>query len=107
MSIEDDAQYDIKTKADGTVDFRLSSTHRGFLKLLAQRGGESAYDFSIVTEDVAKHIKLLIQPMGLIKQVHIIGYETRVLLRLTSTGRNILDQILASEKQKLDITRLS
>lgn len=107
MSVEDDANYDVKIKPDGTVDIKLSATHRGFLKLLAQRGGEADYDFARVTEDVAKHIRLLIEPMRLVKKVHIFGYETRVLLRLTGAGRNILDQIIASEKQKLDITRVS
>ena len=91
--------YQLKPRADGNIDLTLSLTHRKFLIWLAdERQGETEYnwDHPDLKEETKEHMRCLID-MRLIQETPIIGYEKKVLFRLTDMGRNIVTQIKKAE----------
>lgn len=91
--------YEIKPIADnpGTVSVRLSMTHRSYIRYLAERGGEVPFDYGIVSSEVKRHLKDLVE-MGILSETPIVGSDgRRVIQRLSDMGRNVATVIIKSQ----------
>lgn len=82
---------------EGGIRVRLSRTHRSYLVLLSERGGETDFDYGKVDPEVRVHLYELFK-MKLIEEIIIIG-RSAVKHRLTDMGRNIVTMILKSGGQ--------
>jgi hypothetical protein len=85
-----------------TITVRLDYNERSFLVMVADRGGEIRFNWARVGQDardpaatrkvVRKRIDQLIGK-GCLNETAIVGAGTEVWLRLTNTGRNLVDFI--------------
>lgn len=83
--------YELKFN-DGMVSIGLSSVHRAYLRFLAERGGESRFDYGIakLSEEQKAHMKKLIEYRMITETVSIGDRDSVVYHRLTDLGRNMI-----------------
>jgi hypothetical protein len=93
---KDFTEYELIPISDGggSVRMRLSMTHRAYIRFLAERGGETPFDYSKVSSEVKRHLQDMID-MKLIDETPIVG-SGLVRQRLTEMGRNVATTILKS-----------
>jgi hypothetical protein len=88
--------YDLRVKDDG-IHLTLSMSHRQFLKMLASRGGETLFDYDLLSIPALEHV-LKLEKIRLVECLPIVGSEgRRVTMRLTEMGRNVVTLIYQSE----------
>ena len=90
--------YELKF-TDGLVSIALSSVHRSYLRFLAEKGGESRFDYEIakLTEDQKAHMKKLVEYRMITETVSIGDRASVVYHRLTDLARNIIPVIIKED----------
>lgn len=79
---------------DGTIELGLTYVHRAYLNFLADRGGESRFDYAPLSEAQRTHIRELVTELRLIAEHPIIGDRADMVThRLTDAGRNVVTVI--------------
>jgi len=99
--------YKLKLRPDGLASVNLSPAHRAWLKYLAVNGGESIIDWENAEAQrqipVEKRVGTIrahmahLNEMGLTAEIQLVS-SGKFLVRLTDMGRNIVTEILKSEK---------
>ena len=84
---------------DGLVSIGLSSVHRSYLRFLAERGGETRFDYEAakLTEEQKAHMKKLIEYRMITETISIGDRATIVYHRLTDLGRNLVPIIIKED----------
>jgi len=75
----------------------LSQTHKKFVRLVAERGGEIDFDYAkteeSMREPLKKHLSDLVT-MGVMESADVIGHSSVIHYHLTTMGRNLASSIL-------------
>ena len=79
------------------VGLRVTGFDRSVLRLLAQHGGEIAFDWSILQRpEAVAQLRALVQDKRLVSEVH---RDDRLFLRMTDQGRSALAQVDEQERR--------